>query len=425
MRITPTFGRRAAALVAAGALATTLGAAVVAPAQAATSLGTLTITPATGNESSLLSATLSTSCPGDSTGIVGYLSGPGVTEANGIIQSNRTPATSFAVTGIFKEIFAANSIAAPNGTYTVRMACIGPDFFTENGEFSQQVVFTARGGTNNANYVAQTAVSNTSTTLAAPTPAAPVASGTAVELVATVDGGAAGTPTGDVQFKSGAVNVGAPVPLAAGSATLATTAIPAGTNSLTATYVPSGANPLAGSTSSAVSYVVAGPTSVTGSIRVGGTVTCSAATGGTPTYAWTRNGVATGNATASLEVPASWLNASIACSMTSTVGPNSVTRASAVVSPGLGVAPVATTRPTVRGILKVGKRVTCAPGVWAPSATSYLYQWFRGSKALTGKTGAKYKLARADKGKKISCSVAAQRPAHLDGVAKSPARKVR
>jgi hypothetical protein len=72
-----------------------------------------------------------------------------------------------------------------------------------------------------------------------------------VTFTATVTGT---TPTGTVQFKDGAANLGAPVALAGGTASLTTSSLGAGTHSITAVY--SGDADDATSTSPAVSQVV-------------------------------------------------------------------------------------------------------------------------------------------------------------------------
>ncbi|WP_183407867.1 Ig-like domain-containing protein [Nocardioides marmoriginsengisoli] len=422
-------GRRMTALLAAGAIATTLGVALTPAAQAATSLGTLSITPATGNESNALTATTSSSCPAGSTGLIGYMSGPGITEQNNgvaqsIIQGNR-PAneTTFPLSGIFKDVFQANSISAPSGVFTVRIACIGPDFFSEVGEFAQTVTFTPRSAPNGGTYVANPAAKPaTQTTLATPTPVDPVVQGTSVTLQATVTSGE-GTPAGTVQFKSGATNLGAPVALAAGVASLSTMAIPAGAGALTAVYLP-GANNFATSTSAGQAYIVAGATTLTGTSRVGATRGCTAVTGGTKTYSWLKNNVPTGITTASVVVPAAWVNAAISCTLTSTKGGTSVSRTSTAVKVAAGAAPVARVKPKVLGTTKVGKTVTCSRGTWSPAPTTYKYTWLRSGKVIPRKTAAKYKLVKADKKKAVSCRVTVLKSGYLNGVATSPARKV-
>jgi Bacterial Ig-like domain (group 3)/IPTL-CTERM motif len=75
--------------------------------------------------------------------------------------------------------------------------------------------------------------------------------GQAVTFTATVTGT---TPTGTVQFKDGAANLGAPVTLAGGTAAFTTSSLSAGTHSITAVY--SGDADDASSTSPAVSQLV-------------------------------------------------------------------------------------------------------------------------------------------------------------------------
>jgi hypothetical protein len=329
MRISTHIRQRVTALLAAGAVAAGLGVALAPPVAAATSLGTLTITPASGTETTGLEGALSASCPAGSTGQNGYVSGPGLT-GEAVLDSNRPPATTFSFSNTLLDVFQGAGIAAPNGTYTVRIACIGADFFTENGEFSQALSVTPRTGLGSTfNYVTQ--------------------SGTA------------------------------------------------------------------------------GPVTLTGTAKVGKTLTCSTApvSGATQTYAWYRNGVATGNSTASVSVPASWYNATVLCKVTTTKDAVPVVKTSNSVKIALGSALVYSVRPKVLGKAKVGKVLTCSHGTWVPAATSYKYLWFRGTKALTTKTKATYKVVSKDRGKLITCRVTAIKSGYANGVAKAPARKIK
>ncbi|MFC4604144.1 Ig-like domain-containing protein [Rhodococcus kronopolitis] len=88
----------------------------------------------------------------------------------------------------------------------------------------------------------------TTTTLAAP---ATAANGASVDLTATVSPATAG---GSVQFKDGGVNLGAPVPLTAGTATLPQVFDTDGAHVITAVYL--GAPGIAGSTSAASTVTV-------------------------------------------------------------------------------------------------------------------------------------------------------------------------
>ncbi len=81
----------------------------------------------------------------------------------------------------------------------------------------------------------------------------PSSAGQLVTFTATVSG-SAGTPTGTVQFKDGAGNLGAPVALVAGVATYPTSALSVASHPITAEY--SGGGNYAGSTSPIVNQVV-------------------------------------------------------------------------------------------------------------------------------------------------------------------------
>lgn len=432
MRTTTHLGRRLAALLATGALAAGLGLVMSPEAQAAPNRGTLSITPTTGNELTGLTATISTACPAGAGGLLAYVTGPGIgTET--LIQGNR-PAndTTFQISGVFKDVFQANAITSPSGIFTVRVACLAEDAFTETGEYTQTVTFTPRsesgnpvpnGGTFVVNANAKPA---TTTTLAVPTPGDPVIQGTSVTLNATVAlTSDAGTPAaGSVQFKAGTTNLGAAQPLTAGAASLTTTAIPAGTQNLTAVYVP-GANEFAPSTSAARSYVVAAPAVITGTPRVDSTIGCSGPSGGTRTFTWKRNGVVVPSITTStFKVPASWANTTVVCAITTTKDATSVTRTSAGKKIAVGLAPKAVKRPSILGTPRVGKVLTCAKGTWTPTPTSYKYVWLRAGKLVAGKTTATYKTTRLDKGKLVTCRVTTVKAGYAAGVATAAAKKV-
>lgn len=258
--------KRLLSIAAAGALATgavvTIG---VGTAQAAfpADPGQLTLTPATGNESTGLTATLSEACPAGSQALVGYISGPGVTEAQGIIQSSRPVATSFQMSGIFKDAFVSAGLSAPTGTFTVRIACLGADFFTETGSFVQTVNFTPRAGANNATYVTVVPAAPTSTVLTQNN--ASGSFGDSVTFTADATDGVAGS----VQFKDGAANLGSPQAVnASGVAGFTTTTLDVGTHPITAVFTPTNTAAFNPSTSNGVSHAVSAITtglSLTGS----------------------------------------------------------------------------------------------------------------------------------------------------------------
>ena len=75
----------------------------------------------------------------------------------------------------------------------------------------------------------------------------------------------------------------------------------------------------------------------------------------------------------------------------------------AAVQPGT----IATTRPTIHGKAKVGKKLTAEPGTWSANGTAVTlaYQWFVNGKAIKGATKAKLKLTKKLKGKKVTVQV--------------------
>jgi len=250
--------KRLLSIAAAGALGAGLLVSLnVGAASAAPSLGTLTLTPATGTSSTGLSASLSAACPGDSTGLVGYMGGglpantpnPGdvnsVVDPTSVIQGNRPAAQTFSLSGTFADVFAANSVSTPRGSYTVRIACIGPDFFTETGEFTQTVNFTGQ------NYATVVPAAPTTTVLSQNN--ASGAFGSSVTFTADATDGVAGS----VQFKDNGTNLGSAQAVnATGVATLTTSSLAVGSHPITAVFTPTNATTHDPSTSNGVTYVV-------------------------------------------------------------------------------------------------------------------------------------------------------------------------
>ncbi len=60
--------------------------------------------------------------------------------------------------------------------------------------------------------------------------------------------------------------------------------------------------------------------------------------------------------------------------------------------------------PTISGTLKVGKTLTASPKTSVPTGVR-TYRWLRNGVAISGATKSTYKLAKADKGKKVSVRV--------------------
>ncbi len=62
-------------------------------------------------------------------------------------------------------------------------------------------------------------------------------------------------------------------------------------------------------------------------------------------------------------------------------------------------------KPKVKGTVKVGKKLKVTKAKLKPKPAKIKYQWFRGKKKIKGATKAKYKIKRADKGKKLRVKV--------------------
>jgi hypothetical protein len=173
-----------------------------------------------------------------------------------------------------------------------------------SGSHSITAVYSGDGNNTTSTSTALTqTVNKASSTTALTSSLNPSLSGQAVTFTATVVGA---SPTGTVQFKDGATNLGAPVTLAGGSATFTTSSLTSGSHSITAVY-SGDANNLA-STSAPLTQTVnqsATTTSLTSSVNpshVGQAVTFTATVtsgGGTPGGAVTfkDGGVAIGSAT--------------------------------------------------------------------------------------------------------------------------------
>ncbi|HWB65715.1 MAG TPA: fibronectin type III domain-containing protein, partial [Mycobacteriales bacterium] len=184
----------------------------------------------------------------------------------------------------------------------------------------------------------------------------------------------------------------------------------------------SAVTPSAGS--SGVPVLTSGPR-VTGTARVGHTVHCAATYSGATTifYGWFRSGHKIGDASsASYHVKAADYGHQLACA---TSGGNGAGLTPATTSPSVrvkvGAALQAVTKPRVSGAVKVGHRLKAHVGRWSPAATSYSYQWYRGSHKIRGATHHSYQVHAADIGKRIRVRVTALRHGYKAGVAKATA----
>jgi hypothetical protein len=222
-------------------------------------LGTLTIQPATGQDTSAPIVRTSAGCAADSDAYYAFVFGPGGF-SGGLIATPTTDVNFSTTAGFpvqlglsFKDIALDNSTTVQPGEYDIVVSCVDSFAQEVKGTFDTSIWFTTATAYQNTDPAAPI---TTSTALAV-SPASPVTQGTSVTLTANVTPPVAGAG-GTVQFKDGANNVGSPVAVNQGTASLTTTALPAGTRSLTAVFSHTAPN-ISGSTSPAVSYVVNAP----------------------------------------------------------------------------------------------------------------------------------------------------------------------
>ena len=87
---------------------------------------------------------------------------------------------------------------------------------------------------------------------------------------------------------------------------------------------------------------------------------------------------------------------------------------------------VADARPRVRGKARVGKVLVVRPGTWTPTPTTIAYRWLRNGKPIARATGPRYRLTKADRGRRVSVRVTATGGGWQAGTATSrPTRRVR
>jgi len=180
----------------------------------------------------------------------------------------------------------------------------------------------------------------------------------------------------------------------------------------------------------------AGTVTLTGTHRVGTVDTCTKSFTDATTYAykWFAGATQIAGATGSTyRISEKYYKWTLKCEVDATGagGTTAVRSAGHVV--GIGRALIVKTKPYVYRKTAAGKNRTTAKrgvreydvhGTWSPAATSYRYQWFRGTRRLSGATRSSYVPTRADVGHRISCRVTAIRFAWTSGVFRTASVRV-
>lgn len=154
--------------------------------------------------------------------------------------------------------------------------------------------------------------------------------------------------------------------------------------------------------------------SVSGTASVGEGLTCDPGTWtGAPTFTfqWLRNGANIAGASASTyTLVAADAGKSIQCRVVATTPDAALAAASAgtVVAPPPGTAPPVSNDPvTVSGDGVIGEELSCDPGTWSGSPTSFAYRWLRNGANINLATNSTYTVVAADLGKAVQCQVVA------------------
>jgi len=163
-------------------------------------------------------------------------------------------------------------------------------------------------------------------------------------------------------------------------------------------------------------YSKVGRPSLSGTVRVGATVTAKPGTWSPKpdsfSYAWYRDGVAINGATASTYTPvAADLATKLTVAVTGTrSGYTTRTRTSkaATVRPGV----LTPAKITISGTPQFGTALTANHGTWAPAGVGFGYEWLRGRTVIANAIGSVYTPVAADIGHRLTVRVTGLKPGY-------------
>ncbi|MGC3992730.1 MAG: peptidoglycan-binding protein [Propionicimonas sp.] len=149
---------------------------------------------------------------------------------------------------------------------------------------------------------------------------------------------------------------------------------------------------------------------VTGTAKVGKTLTATAGTWkptpGSLAYQWLRDGKAIDGATkASYTARAEDAGAKLSVSVTATRDGYTTTTKASTATGAVAKGTLTANTPTISGTRDVGRTLKAVAGTWGPTGVTLTYQWYRDAKAISGATKASYKLTKSDKGKRMTVVV--------------------
>ncbi|MET3961727.1 hypothetical protein ABIE44_001661 [Marmoricola sp. OAE513] len=165
-------------------------------------------------------------------------------------------------------------------------------------------------------------------------------------------------------------------------------------------------------TAAVVNGTLTGPVpTISGTVKVGGTLTATAGTWGPDpvalTYQWFAGStpIAGANGT-TLVVPASQVDSNITVVVTGTkAGYTTLAKTSAPTAP-VGPGTLSASTPTISGTPALGATLTATPGTWGPDPVKLNYQWLSNGGLIAGATTSTLVLAPAQVGTEITVVVA-------------------
>ncbi|MDM4762846.1 hypothetical protein QT381_07480 [Galbitalea sp. SE-J8] len=256
--------------------------------------------------------------------------------------------------------------------------------------------------------------------------------GTAPQVTASVSGAntaSAAVSVSATDATSGLASIEYAVGSGAWTAYSGPVAVPAGS-----AVVSFRATDAAGNVSSVGSAAATGvtitpsPVAVSGTPKVGSTLTARTGSWGTATvtlaYQWLRGGKPIAGAVgASYRLKAADAGRSISVRVTGTAAG---LPAASVVSPAVTLlkALPRTPKPKIAGTAKVGKKLTVKTGSWGAKVT-LSYRWYRNGVAIAKATRAGYTLTKADRHRKLTVTVTGKRLGYATASRTSASKRVR
>lgn len=171
--------------------------------------------------------------------------------------------------------------------------------------------------------------------------------------------------------------------------------------------------------------LVPGKVTVTGSAKVGGTLTAKAVgwpAGMALRYVWTANGATiAGGTKATLKLTPALAGKLVRVSVTgSRSGYSPATSASAAKT--VTKASLKSVKPRITGTAKVSRTLKVKAGKWT-AGTKLTYRWYANGKAIKGATKSSVKLSKATRGKRITVTVTGKKAGYVTKAVSSKATK--